>query len=95
MEHGFNNVNCGADSVWRCESWSDFRDVTDVPQDIDELQDGVLSPVWDVEGRILFQSPEHMLFRVDEVNLLQKCRIVSSPHQLTLGLYLCCCLLKL
>lgn len=85
MEHGFNNRNCAPDSVWRHESWSDFRDVTDV------LQDGVLSPMWAVEGRVLFQTPEHLLLRVDVVNLLQKCRVLSSLHQLTLGLCLCCC----
>jgi len=95
MEHGFNNTNCGADSVRKCESWGDFRDVTGVLRNIDELEDGVLNPTWGVEGRVLFQSAEHLLFRLGEVNLLQKCRILSSPRQLTLGLCLCCCLLKL
>lgn len=56
MEHGFNNMNCGADSVWRCESRSDFRDVTDVLQDIDKLQDGVLSLIRCVEGRAVSES---------------------------------------
>lgn len=85
MEHGFNNMNCGADRVWRCECWGDFRYVTDVLQYIDELQDGVLGVICGVEGSVMFQSSEHLLFRVDEVNLLQKCRILRSPHQLTPG----------
>lgn len=42
MEDGFNNTNREADSVWRCEYWSDFRAITDVLQDIDELQDSVM-----------------------------------------------------
>lgn len=58
----------------------------------DELQDSVFSLIWGVEGRVLFQSLEHLLLRVDEVSLLQKRRILSNP--LTLGLCLCCCLLK-
>lgn len=60
---------------------------------IDELQGSVLNLIWGLEGRVLFQSLEHLLLRVDEVSLLQKCRILSNP--LTLGLCLCCCLLKL
>lgn len=68
---------------------------SDMLQGIGELQDGVLSLIWGVEGRILFRSPEHLLFTVNEVRLLQKCRILSTPLQLILGLYLCCCFLKL
>lgn len=91
MEHGFNNMNCGPDSVWRHEFWSDFRDGTDVLQDTSEWQGGVLSLIWTVEHRVLFQSPEHLLLRVNAVNLFQQCRILSSLHHLTLWLYRCCC----